>query len=251
MGVVLNEMTIESRIAIESVTANSRNSRPTIPPIISSVSSGTPTTTSATITWTTDQSSNSEVVYGTSTSYSSASSSASLVTSQSITLTGLASGTTYHYEVVSADGSGYTATSSDQTFTTYNSTPPSVPTGLAATPVSSGAIDLSWATSTGDGTYAVAGYQVFRNGIQVGTSTVSTTFDDTGLSSGTSYSYTVDAYDTEGNVSAQSGSVSTSTESGVTFTPTDDPPFQNSDFGSNTATSVVAEVDVANGHAGG
>ena len=36
MGVAVSEITIETRIATESVTANSRNSRPTIPPISSS-----------------------------------------------------------------------------------------------------------------------------------------------------------------------------------------------------------------------
>src|SRR5277367_5182733 len=36
MGVVVNEMTMETRMAVERVTANSRNRRPTIPPIISS-----------------------------------------------------------------------------------------------------------------------------------------------------------------------------------------------------------------------
>ena len=35
MGVVVNEMTMETIIAVESVTANSRNRRPTIPAIIS------------------------------------------------------------------------------------------------------------------------------------------------------------------------------------------------------------------------
>ena len=34
MGVVVNETTIDTRMAVESVTANSRNRRPTIPPII-------------------------------------------------------------------------------------------------------------------------------------------------------------------------------------------------------------------------
>ena len=42
----------------------------------------------------------------TTTSYGLASSSASLVTSHSISLTALATATTYHYEVVSTNGSG-------------------------------------------------------------------------------------------------------------------------------------------------
>ncbi len=216
-----------------------------IPPIISDISSGTPTATAAIVTWTTDQSSNSQVVYGTTTSYGSASSSASLVTSHSITLTGLSSGVTYHYAVVSADGSGYTSTSTDQTFTTYNATPPSVPTGLTATATSSSAIDLSWNASTGDGTYPVAGYQIFRNSTQVATDTSGTTYADTGLAASTTYSYTVDAYDTEGNVSAQSSSVSTSTQGGVSFTPTADPPIQELSYSGTTATFSNVNIGTA------
>ena len=216
-----------------------------IPPIISSISSGTPTSTAATITWSTDQSSHSKVVYGTTNAYGSVSSNVSLVTSLSITLTGLSGGTTYHYAVVSANAQGYTATSTDQTFTTVNNTPPSVPTGLTATATSSSEIDLSWTASTGDGTYSVAGYQIFRNGLQVGTTTSGTIFADTGLAASTTYGYVVDAYDTHGNVSAQSGSVNTTTQAGVTFTPTADPPIQYIGYSSNTATFSNVSIGTA------
>ena len=46
MGVVVSETTSETTIATESVTANSRNRRPTMPPIISS---GMNTATSETL----------------------------------------------------------------------------------------------------------------------------------------------------------------------------------------------------------
>jgi lysophospholipase L1-like esterase len=88
------------------------------PPVISSISSGTPTATGATITWTTNENATSTVNYGADTSYGTASTSASLVTSHSITLTGLTAGTTYHYQVGSADVQGNVAMSSDQTFST-------------------------------------------------------------------------------------------------------------------------------------
>ena len=58
-------------------------------PVISSISSGTPGQTNATITWTTDENSNSKVVYGLTTGYGLASSSASLITSHSIYMSGL------------------------------------------------------------------------------------------------------------------------------------------------------------------
>jgi hypothetical protein len=76
----------------------------------------------------------------------------------------------------------------------------------------SSTVQISWPASTA-GSGAVAGYDVYRNGTKVGTSTT-TTYTDTGLSASTSYSYTVQAYDTYGNTSAQSASTSISTTPG-------------------------------------
>jgi Bacterial Ig domain len=86
-------------------------------PVISSIVSSTDTI-SATITWTTNEASDSRVDYGLTTSYGIASTSATLVTSHSLTLTGLAAHTVYHFRIQSTDGSNNTTTSSDQTFTT-------------------------------------------------------------------------------------------------------------------------------------
>ena len=91
---------IAGNYATSSISITVRNS----PPVISAISSGTPTTTSATITWTTDEAATSQVNYGTTTGYGSASSSAALATSHSIALTGLISDTTYHFQVESIDG---------------------------------------------------------------------------------------------------------------------------------------------------
>lgn len=85
-----------------------------------SISSGNPTATVATITWTTNTPTNSVVNYGLTSSYGSASSSAALVTSHSITLSGLAAATTYHYQISSTDAQSNVATSSDLTLTTVN-----------------------------------------------------------------------------------------------------------------------------------
>jgi cellulose 1,4-beta-cellobiosidase len=52
----------------------------------------------------------------------------------------------------------------------------------------------------------VTGYKIYRGGSLVGNST-STTFTDTGLTAGTSYTYTVAANDAAGNISAQSASL--------------------------------------------
>jgi chitodextrinase len=87
-------------------------------PVLSVISSGTPGDIAATITWTTDEAASSTVSYGLTTSYGTASSSPTLATSHSIILTGLTSGTTYHFQIQSADAQGNIATSSDQTLTT-------------------------------------------------------------------------------------------------------------------------------------
>jgi hypothetical protein len=82
------------------------------PPVISAVT-GTPLTpTSARIQWTTDEPSNSHVDYGTSPgSLTLSLETSTLTTSHSVTLTALASGTTYHYRVSSTDDVSNTATS--------------------------------------------------------------------------------------------------------------------------------------------
>ena len=79
----------------------------------------TKTTTTATITWTTAVPANSQVAYGTTTSYGSSSAlNSNLVTTHSATLTSLAAGTTYHYRVLSADSTGVMVTGLDNVFTT-------------------------------------------------------------------------------------------------------------------------------------
>jgi hypothetical protein len=89
------------------------------PPLITNVGAGSITQTSATVTWTTDVPSSSQVLYGTTTNYGSQTTLDSTpVTSHTQTLTGLAPGTPYHYEVVSTGSTSNTAASGDNTFTT-------------------------------------------------------------------------------------------------------------------------------------
>jgi hypothetical protein len=87
-------------------------------PTISSIASSSVASSAQTITWTTNEAATSQVSYGTTLSYGSASSSAVLATSHSITLTGLTASTVYDFQVSSTDAAGNLATSSNQTFTT-------------------------------------------------------------------------------------------------------------------------------------
>lgn len=97
-------------------------------PTISSVSSSGISDTTATITWTTDEASSSIVDYGATDSYGTSTSEADTsprVLSHSVNLSGLTSGTLYHFRVRSIDdaGSPNTGTSGDYTFTTTGSAP--------------------------------------------------------------------------------------------------------------------------------
>ena len=82
-----------------------------------------------------------------------------------------------------------------------DSIPPSAPTDLSATLISTFRIDLSWSASTDN--VGVTGYRVIRNGTQVGTTTA-TTYNDTGLTASTEYTYVVIAFDAAGNASHSS-----------------------------------------------
>ena len=104
-----------------STAANATTQAPpdTTAPVISSVSSSGITTSGATVSWTTNESSDTQVEYGTTVSYGSQTTlNTSMVASHSATLSGLSAGTVYHYRVKSRDAAGNLATGSDNTFTT-------------------------------------------------------------------------------------------------------------------------------------
>lgn len=82
--------------------------------------------------------------------------------------------------------------------------PPSVPDGLTASNISSSGLTLNWNPSTDD--EVVAGYRVFLSDTLFSTlqGANNTSLNVTGLLPSTSYSFTVAAFDTSGNTSAQS-----------------------------------------------
>jgi hypothetical protein len=91
----------------------------TIAPAISDVAASATTESGATITWTTDEASTSQVEYGTATSYGSISSvDTTPVQSHSVGLSGLSIATAYHFRVKSKDAAGNEAVSGDYSFTT-------------------------------------------------------------------------------------------------------------------------------------
>jgi hypothetical protein len=108
-----------------------------------------------------------------------------------------------------------------------DTTPPTVPTGVAAVGLSSSQINVTW--SGANDIVGVVGYHIYRNGSQVGNATTVLNYQDTGLNSGTTYSYTVAAYDAAGNVSAMSAAAK-----GATL-----------GSGSNPSVSVIAPANNA------
>jgi len=78
---------------------------------------------------------------------------------------------------------------------------PSIPTGLAGGSASPTTTAINWNASTDN--VGVAGYYVSRNGSPVGT-TANIYYLDSGLTNGTTYTYTIEAFDLGGNVSASS-----------------------------------------------
>lgn len=84
-----------------------------------------------------------------------------------------------------------------------NPNPPSVPTGLAGI-AGTQEVTLSWAANTDVTMIGSGGYNVYQAGTKVNASLVtSTTYTASGLTTGTSYSFSISAVDTDGNESAQ------------------------------------------------
>ncbi|HEY1725136.1 MAG TPA: hypothetical protein VGF89_06920 [Steroidobacteraceae bacterium] len=142
------------------------------------------------------------------------------VATASYTDTPLVASTTYHYQVAAFDRAAtprVSAQSSVLTVTTAADTqPPSVPGGLGAAAISATGLTLSWSASTDQpvpGASGVGGYYVNRNGVRVATVTSGTSFSDSGLVSGSSYSYQVAAFDKAAapNVSALSAALAVTT----------------------------------------
>jgi inosine-uridine nucleoside N-ribohydrolase len=105
--------------AIETLLDTLPSSGDTTPPVISAVTAGSVTASGATVSWTTNEASDSQVDYGPTSGYGSSSGlNTSLVTNHAQTLSGLAANTPYHYRVKSRDAAGNLATSGDFTFTT-------------------------------------------------------------------------------------------------------------------------------------
>ena len=191
-----------------------------VPPAISAVAA-VPGSTTAVITWTTNEAANSRVDYGTSSgSLSLNATNTSLVTSHSITLTGLTPSTAYFYEVTSVDGSGNSSSSpappATATFSTTANVPPTI-SGLTATPLPGGTANISWTTNTLSnstvqyGTTSGSLTQTASNATLV----TSHSINLSGLTAGTTYFYQVTSTDSNGLSSTSPASPASFVETNV------------------------------------
>lgn len=177
----------------------------TTPPVITMQPIGNVNINGATINWTTDEPSTSQVDYGLTTSYGfSTSTNTNMDTEHVQVVAGLESGTTYHYRVRSVDAAGNMAVSGDNTFTTPlppDTIAPSAPTNVAVTALSTTQAQINWEAATDN--IGVADYLVLRDGTPVSTVTGTNTTDSS-LTPGGTYIYTVVARDAAGNMSPAS-----------------------------------------------
>jgi hypothetical protein len=97
-----------------------------------------------------------------------------------------------------------------------DTTAPSVPTNLAGTAFSRQRIDLTWTASTdtagtNERSSGLSGYKLYRDGALRATLGLVTSYSDTGLATGTTYSYRLSAFDVALNESAQCTAVPVAT----------------------------------------
>ncbi|NJM93272.1 MAG: hypothetical protein HC842_00190 [Cytophagales bacterium] len=132
----------------------------------------------------------------------------------SLAVTSLVEQTAYSFTVRARDAAGNNSAQSSVLSVTTLAAPdmqaPTVPSGLVASNLTTTSITLSWAASSDN--VGVTAYRIFRDGSSIGT-TANTSFSVTGLTASTAYSFTVNASDAAGNVSAQSANLSVTTQS--------------------------------------
>lgn len=124
--------------------------------VITAVQATSVTSNTAVIQWTTDVASDSQVVYGTTTSYGNQTTvNPTLVASHSVSLAGLQASTTYHFKVKSARSGGADGESSDYTFATTSSGV--VISNVQATGVTASAATIQWATNLSSDSQVIYG----------------------------------------------------------------------------------------------
>jgi len=188
-----------------------------ITPIISGLSASFVTTTSAIVSWTTNEIANGNIYISTSTPMNLASSttlgSVALSTAHSFSLSSLTAGTTYYYVVKSADLAGNVSTSTEQSFVTHavaDTTAPVI-SSIITSPVASTTATVSWNTNelaTGKLWYGTSTPLTLY--MQSTTPSLALLFNLIGLTaSSTTYSLLIESADVSNNIATSTASLTT------------------------------------------
>ena len=144
---------------------------------------------------------------------------AATVTQPAATVSGLACGTAYQFEVEAWDAAGNHSARAAVVASTSacaDAQPPTVPTGLLQQNRTQTSISLLWSPSTD--AVGVVGYGAYVAGALVGT-TAQPGYTFAGLACGTTYTLGVDAFDAAGNRSARTSVLMTTSSCGDTQPP--------------------------------
>jgi PQQ-like domain len=177
-----------------------------LPGVISNVQATVLSATSATVTWTTDTSSTSAVNYGATTAFGSSIQDSRLVTTHSLTLTGLGPNATYHYQAASVDAFGQTTTTTtDLTFVTPLPPAPVI-SAVQGTPTSSTGVTITWTTDSAASSQVNYGAtSAYGNSTALDPSPVTAhSVAIAGLASNSTYHYQVASVDAYGQSTASS-----------------------------------------------
>ena len=230
------------------VSSTPNVSQPSQAPNISGVTPSQISSTGATISWVTDQASNSQVDYGTTANYGASSVlNSALVTTHSVAISGLTPATLYHYRVKSGNAAGLLTTSADFTFTTANGPDTTPPTVSITSPISgatvSGTITVA---ATASDNVGVSGVQFQVDGVNTGAVVTASPYifslDTTKLTNGT-HSLTAVASDAAGNHTTSSAVLVT--VSNATLPTITTQPANQSVTAGQTATFSVAATGTA------
>ena len=130
-----------------------------------------------------------------------------------LSLIGFKPGTPYAFTVKARDAAGNVSVASNQITVLLaapkDTTPPSAPTNLKTTNVTSTSVALSWTASTDD--VGVVVYQIYSGTTAAGTALGTTSATLSNLTPNTNYVFTVTALDAAGNASPTSNAVSVTT----------------------------------------
>lgn len=122
---------------------------------------------------------------------------------------------------------------------------PTVPGGFTASAVSATQVNLSWTASTDN--VGVAGYTIYRNAVALATVNGSTyAYSDVSAMPGQTYQYSVDAFDAEGNHSAQTAAISVTMPpmpASITIFPVADTYVSSSSPTSNYGSATTIRLD--------